>query len=74
MDGNIPPGGTLSFSVLTRQESMSLGIILQGSLDRMTHVATCVLAEYRNRYLRYSDLMTETAEIVAAVTRDRPVL
>jgi hypothetical protein len=52
---------------LTRQERITLGIVLDGAQTRMAGAATGLLSDYRERYmlLWYRDLIAETAEIAA---------
>lgn len=56
---------------LNRAERIALGVLLQGSLDRMTHVATCVLADYHERHSLgcYGEMIAETAELAAELSQ-----
>jgi hypothetical protein len=67
-------GDLLGLRQLTRQERIALGAILDGAQARMTHAATCLLSDYRERYmlLWYRDLIAETAEIAAELRKLPP--
>jgi hypothetical protein len=42
---------SIGLEYLTRQERIALGVILDGAQARMTHAATCILSDYRERYM-----------------------